>query len=100
MAYYYRKPINKTVDDVKLKMQMGALTLKLSENNNKIDDLLEVDKNIEKDIADNLNLINSNKKVIEDKISKLYQNLILFNGNLTKFVDLTKDNIEVVKKCN
>ena len=98
MAYYYRKPINKTVDDVKLKMQMDALTLKLRENNNKIDDLLEVDKNIEKDITDNLNLINSNKKVIEDKISKLDQNLILFNGNLTKFVDLTKDNIEVVKK--
>ena len=24
MAYYYRKPINKTVDDVKLKMQIGA----------------------------------------------------------------------------
>ena len=27
---YYRKPIEKTVDDVKLKMQIGALTLKLS----------------------------------------------------------------------
>ena len=48
MALYYRKPINKTVDDVKLKMQIGALTLKLSENNNKIDDLLNVDKSIKK----------------------------------------------------
>ena len=26
---YYRKPINKVVNDVKLKMQLGALTLKL-----------------------------------------------------------------------
>ena len=36
---YYRK----TVNDVKLKMQMAAFTLKLSENINKINDLLEVD---------------------------------------------------------
>ena len=48
MAYYYRKPINKIVNDVKLKMQIGALTLKLSENNNKIDDLLNVDKILKK----------------------------------------------------
>ena len=33
---YYRKPINKVVNDVKLKMQLGALTLKLSENNKKL----------------------------------------------------------------
>ena len=26
---YYRKPINKVVDDVKLKMQISALTLKI-----------------------------------------------------------------------
>ena len=31
MAYYYRKNVNDTVNDVKLKMQIGALTLKLSE---------------------------------------------------------------------
>ena len=48
---YYRKPINKVVDDVKLKMQLGALTLKISENNNKIDSLLTVDKNIIKDVS-------------------------------------------------
>ena len=41
---YYRKPINKTVDDIKLKMQMGVLTVK-------INDLLEVDKNIKKILA-------------------------------------------------
>ena len=27
---YYRKPINKVAADVKLKMQLGALTLKIS----------------------------------------------------------------------
>ena len=42
---YYRKPLNKVIDDVKLKMQLGALTLKIFENNNKIDDLIGVDKN-------------------------------------------------------
>ena len=45
---YYRKTVNNTVNDVKLKMQMAAFTLKLSENINKINDLLEVDKNIKK----------------------------------------------------
>ena len=55
MTYYYRKPINKTVNDVKLKMQIGALTVKITENIDKIDDLLEVDKNIKKDIVNNSN---------------------------------------------
>ena len=61
---YYRKPINKVVNDVKLKMQLGALTLKLSENNNKIDDLIGVDKNIEKDISSNSGLIGTNESAI------------------------------------
>ena len=78
-------------------MQMGALTLKLTENINRIDDLIEVDKIIKKDIADNSNLINSNKDIIESKLPELERNLILFNTNLTKFVDLTKGNIKVVE---
>ena len=40
MADYYRKTVNKVVDDVKLKMQLSALTLKLNKNNNKIDNLI------------------------------------------------------------
>ena len=32
MAYYYSKPINKTVNDVKLKVQIGILTVKITEN--------------------------------------------------------------------
>ena len=35
---YYREPINKVVDDIKLKMQLDALTLEISESNNKIND--------------------------------------------------------------
>ena len=45
---YYRKTVNNTVNDIKLKMQIGALTVKITENINKINDLLEVDKNIKK----------------------------------------------------
>ena len=38
--------MNNTANDVKLKMQIGTLTVKITENINKINDLLEVDKNI------------------------------------------------------
>ena len=48
MAYYYRKTVNNTTNDVKLKTQMGALTLKVTENINKINDLLTVDEDIKK----------------------------------------------------
>ena len=47
---YYRKPFNEVIDDVKLKMQLGTLTLKISDNNKKIDDLVLFDKDIEKDV--------------------------------------------------
>ena len=76
---YYRKPINKVVDDVKLKMQLGALTLKISENNNRIDDLLEVDKNIKKDIISNTTLIDTKTSNINEIKSNLSN--IDFNSN-------------------
>ena len=76
---YYRKPIEKTVNDVKSKMKIAALTLKLSENNNKIDDLLYVDKNIKKDIGDNLNLINSNKENISKNDDEIYKKRLTYN---------------------
>ena len=81
MAYYYRKPINKTVNDVELKMQITALTLKLSENNNKIDNLLNVDKSIKKYVSDNLNLINSNKENISKNDDKIYKKGLLITSN-------------------
>ena len=77
MAYYYRQPINKTVNDVKLKMQIAASTLKLSENNNKIDNLLNVDKSIKKGVSDNLNSINSNKKIFLKTIIRFTKKVYL-----------------------
>ena len=91
---YYRKSINNTVNDVKSKMQMGDLTLKITENINKINDLLEVDKSIKKDTVDNSNLINSNKNIVDNKVSKFDQNSILFNTNLTNFIDSTKNTVD------
>ena len=132
---YYRKPINKTVDDVKLKMQIGSLTVKMTENINKINDLIELDKHIKKDISDNSNTIKNMKNAIDlelsdkidnyydkneidlkfgdlynktyidhkldniydkteinDKNSKLNRNIVLFNTNLTNFIDKTYKN--------
>ena len=54
---YYRKNVNNTTNDLKLKIQMAAFTLKLSENNDKINDLIKADKDIKKDISDNSNSI-------------------------------------------
>ena len=68
---YYRKPIDKVANDVKLKMQLGALTLKTSENNNKIDDLIGVDKNIKKDIASNLGKITINESAISSNLEQI-----------------------------
>ena len=41
---YFKKTVNNTASDVRLKMRIGALTVKITEIINKINDLLEVDK--------------------------------------------------------
>ena len=71
---YYRKNVNNTTNDLKLKMQMAAFTLKLSENSDKIDDLLKADKDIKKDITDNSNSIKNfyNKQDVNNIISQYY----------------------------
>ena len=148
---YYRKNVDNTTNDVKFKMQMAAFALKVSENNDKMDDLLKANKDIKKDITDNSNSIKNfytkqdvnniisqyylkknidsmlnnyyfksnidnkindrydkiyidnnlynrqyldlkfnniyDKTQINDKINKLDRNLVLFNTNLTKFID-------------
>ena len=68
---YYRKPIDKVANDVKLKIQLGALTLKLSENNKKIADLIGVDKNIKKDVSSNTSKIDTNTSNIDEIKSNL-----------------------------
>ena len=65
---YYRKPINKTFDDIKLKMQIGALTLKLSEKNDNIS------SNLTK-IGDNVTHVSSNLAKIGDNETNISSNL-------------------------
>ena len=95
---YYRKPIDKTFDDVKLKMQIGTLTVKITENINKINDLLEVDKDIKKDVSDNSNSIKNIKNEISDKVDKsnidslLSDNYYDKNDINLKFNDLYNKN--------
>ena len=90
---YYRKNVDNTANDLKLKMQMAAFTLKLSENNNKIDDLLEVDKNIKKDISDNSNTIKNMKNEIDNYYDKNEIDL-KFNYLYNKtYIDHKLDNI-------
>ena len=101
---YYRKPINKAVDDIKLKMQIGTLTVKITENINKIDNLLEVDKDSKKDITDNSNSIKNMKNETDlklcDKVDQKYINdnyLIKENTYDKKYIDdnfLNKEDIE------
>ena len=52
-------------------MQLGALTLKISENNDKIDSVLEVDKNIIKDASANATKINTNENDISSNLGKI-----------------------------
>ena len=91
---YYRKPINKVVNDVKLKMGLSALTLKLSENNNKIDDLIEVDKNIKKDISTNTEKIGTNTSNI-DEIKDDLSNIDFNSGNKFSIENFFIYNIEI-----
>ena len=96
MALYYRKPINKTVN-VKLKMQIGALTVKITENINKINDLLEVDKNIKTKIDNNLKFINSNKENISKNDNKIYNKGLLITSNKTSIYD-HKERLDAIEK--
>ena len=81
---YYRKPIDKVANNVKLKMQLDALTLKISEDNNKIDSLLEVDKNIIKDVSTNKSKIDTNQSDISSNLSKINHNENSISNNLEK----------------
>ena len=86
---YYGKSVNNNANDVKLKMQIGALILKLSENNGKIDNLLKVDKDIKKDISSNLTKIGSNESNISSNLTKIGSN----ECDIFKIFELLKNKI-------
>ena len=86
MADYYRKTVNNTANDVKLKMQIGALTVK-------INDLLEVDRDIKKDVFNNSNKIVSMNESITNNFNR-----ISINERSIKFKnDTINSNIDEIK---
>ena len=99
MAYYYGKNVTDTVNDVKLKMQITALTLKLGENNDKIDDLLEVDKNIKNDISSNTTKIGVNETNISSNLGKIGDKTNI-SSNLGKIGDNETNISSNLKKIN
>ena len=97
---YYRKTVNNITNDVKLKMQIGALTVKITENINKINVLLEVDKNIKKDIIDKSNSIkNINKDVTNNfnRISINEKNIIFKTDTINSNINEIKSTLTNVK---
>ena len=90
---YYRKPINKVVDDVKLKLQLGALTLKISENNNKIDSLLAVDKNIIKYVSTNATKFDTNENDISSNLEKINSIKNDISTQIKSDIDKIKSNL-------
>ena len=93
---YYRKPIDKVTNDVKLKMQIGALTLKISENNDRIDDLIGVDKHIKKYIISNTTKIDINTSNI-DEIKSNLSNIDFNSNNKYSIENFFVYNIEIEK---
>ena len=71
---YYRKTVDNVVDNVKSKMQMGALTLKLSENNGNISSNLNKINTNSSDMSSNLNKINTNTSDISSNLGKINTN--------------------------
>ena len=92
---YYRKTVNNTANDVKLKMQIGALTVKITENINKVNDLLEVDEDIKTKI--DLKLINSNKENNSKNDNKIYNKGLLITSNNTSIND-HKERLDAIEK--
>ena len=95
---YYRKPINKVIDYVKLKIQLGALTLKLSENNKKIDDSIGVDKNIKKDVSSNTSKIDNNKNDISTNLKQISTNTSSISTNSSQISTNTGASSTNLKK--
>ena len=80
---YYRKTVNKVANDVKLKMQLAALTLKLN-------DLIGVDKNIKNDISSNSGKIDDNKNDISTNSNLINSNTKSISTNLEKIDNFTQ----------
>ena len=113
---YYRKTVDNTANDLKLKMQMGALTLKLSENNGNISSntsLIDTNKNnissntslidtnvsdistLKTDVSNNYNFTQINKKKSEFNTSLIDNNRDNIVTNLSKINNIEENNLKI-----
>ena len=92
---YYRKTVDNTANDLKLKMQMGALTLKLSENNGNISSNLSKINTNTSDISNNHNFTQINKKKSEFNTSLIDANRDNIAANLTKINSIEENNLKI-----
>ena len=97
---YYRKTVNNVVDNVKLKMQMGALTLKLSENNGNISSNLSKINTNTSDISNNYNFTQINKKKSEFNTSLIDANRDNIASNLTTLNNIDNDLVSLRGRIN
>ena len=81
---YYRKNVNNTADDVKLKMQIGALTLKLSVNSDNISSNKTKIGTTETNISSNLGKIGANETNISSNLGKIGTNETNISSDLGK----------------
>ena len=97
---YYRKTIDNTANNVKLKMQIAALTLKLSENNGNISSNLSKINTNTSDISNNYNISQINKKKSEFNTSLIDTNRDNIASNLTTLNNIDNDLISLRSRIN
>ena len=97
---YYRKTVDNTANDLKLKMQMGVLTLKLSENNGNISSNLSKINTNTSDISNNYNFTQTNKKKSEFNTSLIDTNRDNIASNLTTLNNIDNDLISLRGRIN
>ena len=97
---YYRKTVDNVVDNVKLKMQMGVLTLKLSENNGNISSNLSKINTNTSDISNNYNISQINKKKSEFNTSLINTNRDNIASNLTTLNNIDNDLVSLRGRIN
>ena len=105
---YYRK-IYKNVDNIKNSIDIASLLIKSQEVDSNISDNLElintnksnISDNLElintnkNNISDNLELINTNKNNISDNLTKIDNNESNISDNLTKINNIEENNIKI-----
>ena len=84
---YYRRIIQ-NIDNVIMKFDFSTLLVKSKEHDSKIND-------IENDISDNLELINTNKINIFDNLTKIGANETNISSNLEKINSIEENNLKI-----